>query len=120
MRRVRPRVVGLRGRLLMSVLAGIGVVLAALVLGFNLVLADRLDSEASSVVQARASAELSSLQVVNGRIVLPEAPDDRTPDTQVWVFRGSTPLEQPRSAANDVAAAESRRPRARDRRHRDE
>jgi signal transduction histidine kinase len=89
----------------MSVLAAIGVVLAALVLAFNLVLADRLNSEARSVVQARASAELSSLQVVNGRIVLPEAPDDRTPDAQVWVFQGSTPLEQPRSAANEVAAA---------------
>lgn len=105
MRHLLPRVAGLRGRLLLSVLAGIGVVLAALVLAFNLVLAERLNSEARSVVQARASAELSSLQVVNGRIVLPEAPDDRTPDTQVWVFQGSTPLEQPRSASNDAAAA---------------
>jgi len=51
---------GLRGRLLLSVLAAITFVVGALVLGFNLVLRDRLDSEAGSVLQARASAEVAS------------------------------------------------------------
>ena len=105
MRRLLPLVSGLRGRLLMSVLAAIGAVLAALVLAFNLVLADRLDSEAGSVVQARASAEVSSLHVTGGRIVLAEAPDDGNPDAQVWVFQGGRALEQPRPSPNDPAAA---------------
>jgi signal transduction histidine kinase len=104
MKRLLPRVAGLRGRLLLSVLAGIGVVLAALVLAFNLVLADRLDSEADSVVQARASAEVSSLQVTGGRIALPEAPDEGNPEAQVWVFQGGRALEQPRPSPNDPAA----------------
>jgi signal transduction histidine kinase len=89
----------------MSVLAAIGVVLAALVIAFNLVLADRLDSEAGSVVQARASAEVSSLHVTGGRIVLAEAPDEGNPDAQVWVFQGGRALEQPRPSPNDPTAA---------------
>ncbi|HEY2657579.1 MAG TPA: hypothetical protein VGI55_17480, partial [Solirubrobacteraceae bacterium] len=89
----------------MSVLAGIGVVLAALVLAFNLVLADRLASEATSVVQARASAEVSSLHVTGGRILLEDAPDAGNPDAQVWVFQGERMLEQPRSSPNDPTAA---------------
>ena len=56
MKALRSRLVGLRGRLLLSVLAAITVVVAALVLAFNLVLADRLNSEASGLVQAKSSA----------------------------------------------------------------
>jgi signal transduction histidine kinase len=105
MTRLTSKMFGLRGRLLFSVIGAIGLVLAALVLAFNLVLADRLDNEARGVLQARASAEVSILHVANGRIVLGEAPDDRNPDTQVWVFQGRRALEQPRSSANDTAAA---------------
>jgi signal transduction histidine kinase len=98
-------VFGLRGRLLSSVLAAITVVLGALVLAFNLVLGDRLQSEANGVAQARASAEVSSLRVTGGQLILPEAPDDRNPDVQVWVFQGHRALEQPRSTLNDAPAA---------------
>jgi two-component system, OmpR family, sensor kinase len=97
---------GLRGRLLVSVLVVIGFVLAALTVGFNIVLGDRLDRDASGVVQARAAAELASLRVGQGRIALGEAPDEGAPDTQIWVFQGTKALERPRSAvANDAAAA---------------
>ncbi len=97
---------GLRGRLLLSVLGALIVVLAALTLGFNLVLADRLGSDANGLVQARASAELASLRVSHDQIRPPEAPDDYSPDTQIWVFQGSRTLEQPRTVGkNDAAAA---------------
>lgn len=105
MRRARGRVLGLRGRLLVSVVGGITVVLAALVLAFNLILAERLANEATGVAQARASAEVSALRIAGDRIVLPEAPDDRSPDTQIWVFQGQRAIEQPRSATDDTAAA---------------
>ena len=98
---------GLRGRLLLAVLATIGIVLAGLTAAFNAVLADRLDTEATRVVQARASAELQSLRVTRGNVALPEAPDQRSPDALIWVFHGRTALEQPRlpSAADAAAAA---------------
>ncbi len=97
---------GLRERLLLSVLAAIGLVMLVLTAGFNLVLADRLDADAGGVVQARASAEVTALRVTHGRIVLPEAPDDRNPDILIWVFQGDAAIELPRTAAlNDQAAA---------------
>jgi two-component system, OmpR family, sensor kinase len=105
---------GLRGRLLISVLIAIGLMLAALTVGFNVVLANRLDAAATGVVQARATAELAALRVDQGRIVLPEAPDDTAPDTQTWVFQGARALERPRSnrASNAAAAGLAGRPQA--------
>ncbi|MBV8998542.1 MAG: hypothetical protein JO304_05755, partial [Solirubrobacterales bacterium] len=101
---MRARTVGLRGRLLVSVVGGITVVLAALVLAFNLILAERLANEATALAQARASAVVSALRIAGDRIVLPDAPDDRSPDTQIWVFQGQRAIEQPRSATDDTAA----------------
>src|SRR5947209_2537270 len=97
----------LRARLLLTVLVAITLVLAGLTVGFNAVLANRLDTEATVVVQARASAELTALHVAGGRIELGETPDQASPDTQIWIFRGTRALEAPQtsSAANDAAAA---------------
>src|SRR5207248_1007957 len=102
---LRRTATGLRGRLLLSVLGAIAIVLAALTLAFNLVLADRLSSEASGLVQARAGAEVASLLVSNGRILLPEAPDELSPDIQTWVFQGTKVIEHPRSGSANNAAA---------------
>jgi len=99
------RRLGLRGRLLVSVLLAIGLVLAALTTGFNLVLGNRLDSDANGVVQARASAELAVLRPAQGTISLGEAPDQAAPDSQVWVFHGTRALEAPRASDADNAAA---------------
>jgi signal transduction histidine kinase len=105
MRPARNRRPGLRGTLLASVLAALGLVLAALTIGFNVILGDRLDAEATGVVQARASAELTALTVRGNRILLREAPDDRNPDTLVWVFQRGLAIERPRAAAADNRAA---------------
>ena len=96
---------GLRGRLLLSVIGALAAVLVVLTVAFNLVLADRLDANATGFVQARAAAELASLRIAHGQIRLPEAPDELSPDIQVWVFAGARALELPRTApANDAAA----------------
>jgi two-component system OmpR family sensor kinase len=102
---MRPPRPGLRGRLVLSVLAGITLVLAALTLAFNLVLNARLSSDATGLLQARLSAELASLHVSHDQILLPEAPDEANPDIQIWVFSSSRPLEQPRTRAAIQAAA---------------
>jgi two-component system, OmpR family, sensor kinase len=97
----------LRARVLLTVLVAIALVLAGLTVGFNVVLSNRLDTDATGIVQARASAELGGLQVAGGRIELGETPDEASPDTQIWVFHGARALEAPQSAsaANDSAAA---------------
>ncbi|HWX74021.1 MAG TPA: histidine kinase dimerization/phospho-acceptor domain-containing protein, partial [Solirubrobacteraceae bacterium] len=98
---------GLRARLLASVIAGMCLLLTALTIAFNAVLADRLDGDANGVVQARAAAALGSLTVRSGGVQLPDAPDERSPDAQLWVFAGGAALERPRAAPapNDRAAA---------------
>jgi signal transduction histidine kinase len=97
----------LRARVLLTVLVAIAIVLAGLTVGFNVVLANRLDADATGVVQARASAEFAALHVAGGRIALSETPDEASPDTQIWVFHGARALEAPQAApaANDAAAA---------------
>ncbi len=107
---MRPRLTGLRGRLLVSVTAGLGVLLVLLTLVFNLVLGDRLEGDARGAAQTRAVALLGSLTVGGGHISLADAPDERSPDAQLWVFQGSARLavlERPQSApaASDRAAA---------------
>ncbi len=103
---MRRATIGLGGRLRMSAVGGVAAVLAALTVGFNLVLDARLEHDANNVVESRAAAELSALRVAHGRIVLPEAPDESALDSQVWVFEGRRALERPRSsAATDSAAA---------------
>ena len=97
---------GLRGRLLGTVLVSVGVALVAVVVGFNLLLGERLSSDADAVLHARASAELAVLNVGDGHIEASEAPDDRALDSQVWVFAGARALERPQSArALDRAAS---------------
>ena len=108
----------LRTRLLLTVLVAIALVLAGLIVAFNGVLANRLDTDANGLVQARASAELAGLHVTAGRIELAEAPDEASPDTQTWIFRATQTVEAPQAApaANDAAAMTmaSARPATRD------
>jgi two-component system, OmpR family, sensor kinase len=97
---------GLRGRLQLTVVLGIAVVLAALTAGFNLVLARRLDRDATDVARARAAAALGSVRFSHGRLAAPESPDDGAVDSSVWVFAGPKPLERPRpQPRNDPVAA---------------
>lgn len=97
---------GLRGRLMLSVLGAIAIALAILTLGFNLVLGSRLDHDANTVAMARASSELAALRVTGGRIALGETSDAAALDSPIWVFAGGRALERPRAgAANQRAAA---------------
>ena len=89
---------GLRMRLLVAVVAVVGVGLAALTVGFNVLLARQLDGDLDSVLRARAGAQLTTLSVVDGRLELSEAPDEGALDSQVWVFAGSRELERPARA----------------------
>jgi signal transduction histidine kinase len=102
-----PRL-GVRTRLL---LAAVGAVAVALVIGvaaFNIVLGQRLSDSAVSLARGQATAALSSLAVVDGKLVVREGLTGRkSVGSPVWVFSGTTPIETPRAAASltDVAAS---------------
>ena len=100
------RRLGLRRRLEASVIGAVALVLVVLIGAFNVVLRQRLSSEADNALFSRASAELASLHVVAGRVAVPEVPDAAALDAQTWVFAGSRPLEHPRSDPLTERAAE--------------
>jgi signal transduction histidine kinase len=93
------RKLGLRRRLLLVQLAAVALAVAALVVGFNLVLQRTLDQDARALVRSRAAAQLSSLRVERGRLTVGDAPDNRSSDSYVWVFTKAGILEQPRAPA---------------------
>jgi two-component system OmpR family sensor kinase len=94
----------IRHRLLLVVVATVAMALAAMIVGFNLLLAHNLGSDADRLLRARASGELALLAVKGGRVVVSDAPDDATTQPDGWVFAGGRTLEAP-TASRLVSAA---------------
>jgi two-component system, OmpR family, sensor kinase len=94
----------MRRRLLFLVVSAVAVAVAALVVGFNLLLANTLDSSARDVLHSRAAAQ-TALIVEKGGIHVGEAPDTAATDAWVWVLSRGRVLERPPQAqAVDQAA----------------
>jgi signal transduction histidine kinase len=98
---------GIRRRLLLVVVATLTVAMAALVAGYNVVLARNLDHSASDLARSRAEARVASLHVAGGELQVGEAPDEAAADAYLWVFAGNRVLEQPRVATAVARAAHS-------------
>jgi two-component system, OmpR family, sensor kinase len=98
---------GLRRRLFIVVVATVTSAVAALLLGFNLILDHTLERDSRDLARTRATAQLGLLASRNGRLIVKEAPDDAAADAYVWVFSGETPIEQPRASTGVHAAARS-------------
>ena len=96
---------GIRRRLFVVVFATVGVAVAVLVLGFNLILARTLTRDSRDLARTRASAQLALLTTTHARLSVREAPDNAAADAYIWVFSRGAVLEQPRSGANAYAAA---------------
>ena len=90
-----PSRAGLRVRLMLSTFAAGLLAVGALIVGFNLLLDAQLRSDADSLLRERAAASLRSLQITNGRLQVPETPDQAAGDTRTWVFAGARALERP-------------------------
>ena len=99
--------VGVRSRLLLAIVGAVAIALAIGVAAFNLFLGQRLSASATALAKAEAEAELSPVRVTTGKLVAPEAPDEGTISSQVWVFEGSRLLEAPRAPARIDEAARS-------------
>jgi signal transduction histidine kinase len=95
----------IRGRLFVTVLAAVGLALAAMIAGFNLLLQHNLSHSADQLGRARAAAELALVGTHNGRVVVGETADEATVDSNAWVFVGSRTLEAPRTGAELAATA---------------
>lgn len=93
MRLGRPR--ALRSRLLLAIVAGVGIALMLLVVVFNLVLAATLAKDADEVVRARAEAELATLRIDGAVVSVPASRAVSDIDTRTWVFSGGEAIEAP-------------------------
>jgi len=81
--------------------------MAALVLGFNAIVARTLTRDSRDLVRTRASAQLALLATSHGRVTVREAPDGAATDAYIWVFSRGTVVERPHSGASVYAAARS-------------
>lgn len=88
----------IRQRLTISVVVVTTLMLAMLVLGFNLALRSSLDADANRLLEARAQAALESVDVEGERLDVNEGSDRGAPDALVWVYDGSRVVEQPQAA----------------------
>jgi len=96
---------GIRLRLLAVVIAAVTAALAALIVGFNLLLEHNLSRDADNLLRARAAAALTLLRPVGDGLVVGEAPDDAAPDITVWAFSRGKTLEAPDAGARVGRAA---------------
>jgi two-component system, OmpR family, sensor kinase len=103
----RPRLTGLRARLLVITLAGSLFAVGALLAAFNLVLDGTLRGQVDNRLRDRATAQLQTVQVVDGKLRVTEAPDKAARDVQTWIFAARQPLEQPPGAPTEQRAARS-------------
>jgi signal transduction histidine kinase len=95
----------LRTRLLAAVTLALVLAFGGLIFAFNLLLSDRLSSDADDVLKARAAAETASVSLENGKLAAPEAPDSAELDSVTWVFNGTHVLEAPRAKRSTQRAA---------------
>ncbi len=101
------RVRSIRTRLLLAVLGAVVLAVAAMTVGFNLLLARSLSHNASDLARARASAQLAALRLDEGTLTVGETPDEALGESQLWVFSRGHTLEAPRAAKAVGAAARS-------------
>ena len=76
----------LRNRVTLASLAVLGIGLAIVGVALNLVLANRLSADASSVLRERAAAQLATLDTSGPRLTVHEGAGDAVLDQQAWAF----------------------------------
>lgn len=101
------RRLGLRARVVLAavfVLAN-GVVVIGVTI--NVLLTDRLTSDATAVLRARADAQLTTVELRAGRVVVREGTGDEALDREAWVFAGGRVIARPRASVTVDQAARS-------------
>ena len=84
-----------RTRLLLIVIVTLTLALGAATIGFNLLLARSVSSDANAFLRQRAQAELADVRVENGRITA-AGNADPLGTSRVWIFSGTRAVERPR------------------------
>jgi two-component system OmpR family sensor kinase len=88
---------GVRRRLLIVIVAVVTAAVAAMLVGFNILLAKSLDQNSRDLLRSRATQQIALLRDDHGHLAFQEAPDAAGPDANVWVFSQGKVLERPRA-----------------------
>lgn len=91
-----------RSRLLLTSLVTLAVGLGALLLVGNVLLAQRVRAEASSVLRANADAQVSALDITANGIRVRNTANDGVLDRRSWVLEGGQVLERPPDAPRSL------------------
>ncbi|WP_053227886.1 ATP-binding protein [Solirubrobacter soli] len=95
----------LRGRVTLGTVLVFGVGLAVISVALNLLLAERLSADASSLLRNRADAQLTTLETVDGSLRVREVPNDAALDEHAWVFDADGRAVERSPATGKLAAA---------------
>jgi signal transduction histidine kinase len=99
------RRLALRGRVVLASVAVLALGVALIGLAINVLLTNRLLADADSVLRARADAQLATISVENGKVVVHEGTHDEALDREAWVFAdGKAVVRPPESRDVDQAA----------------
>jgi signal transduction histidine kinase len=82
----------LRDRVTLASALVLGVGLAVITLGVNVLLSHRLEADASAALRERADAQAATLERRGGRVVVHDAPNDEALDRLTWVYVGGRPI----------------------------
>jgi len=88
--------VNIRTRLLLAAFGASALAIAAMTIGFNVLLARSLSHNASDLARTRANAELAALQPKENTLEPGDLPD-HAGESQFWVFSRGKMLQAPRS-----------------------
>jgi two-component system OmpR family sensor kinase len=97
--------VSLRNRVTVGTLVVLGVGLALLSIGLNVLLANRLSADASAVLANRAEAQIVTLDPRGGNLHVRESPNDAALDEHAWVFDNSGRMIEQAPASARLARA---------------
>jgi signal transduction histidine kinase len=104
----------LRARVVLASTYVLALGVVAIGITINVLLTNSLNGDANAVLRAKADAQLATVGVREGRVVVSEGNQDQALDREAWVFAGGRAISRPRaSVASDRAAAMlagSRRP----------
>jgi signal transduction histidine kinase len=94
-----------RRRLLAASLATLAVGLGALLVAGNAVLSYSVGNQASSLLHARAEAQVAALSVKQGRVTVRETANDAHLDRDAWVIGAGKVIERPAAVSPAVDRA---------------
>ncbi|MET8243911.1 HAMP domain-containing sensor histidine kinase [Streptomyces sp. NPDC005202] len=105
LRRLAPRT--LRGRLSLVALTTAALLMTVLTVVFNAVVDRHLQRQADDELRTRAAAVATTIDTSGPRVRVLETANDRLFDSNVWIYAGPRPLEQPPSTTADSPLAKA-------------